>query len=116
MIFILNKDPDESQRMSRLLRCDGFDPVVFTDTDKVIVAIKKQKPVCLIVSIDTGNFDSDTRLEELIKLTPQLPVIVISDSCEVSDAVNAIRAGCFDYLEKPIVDRQLLARIHDAIG
>lgn len=116
MIFILNKDPEESQRLSRLLNGDGFQPVVFSDTNKAIAAIKKQKPACLIVSTDTGNFDSDTLFQDLIKLMPQLPVIIISDSCEVSDAVSAIRAGCFDYLEKPIIERHLLSRVRDAIG
>ncbi len=116
MIFILNKDLDESQRLSRLLNDDGFQPVLFSNTDEVLNAIKKQKPACLIISTDTSNFDNENLLEDLIKLTPQLPVIIISDSCEVSDAVKAIRAGCFDYLEKPIIERRLLARVRDAIG
>lgn len=116
VIFILNKNPSESRRLLRLIRSDGFESVVFSDTDKILVAIKKQKPACLIASIETADFDSKTHYEDLLKLMPQLPVIIISDSGEVSDAVKAIRAGCFDYIEKPILDRQLLVRLHDAVG
>jgi FixJ family two-component response regulator len=45
-----------------------------------------------------------------------VPTILLSEDCDVGTAVNAMRAGAVDFIEKPVIDRILLRRVKDAIG
>jgi RNA polymerase sigma factor (sigma-70 family) len=52
----------------------------------------------------------------LARLTPSLPLIIITGHGDVDMAVSTIKAGAFDFIEKPIDDRRLASSIGEAVA
>jgi two-component system response regulator FixJ len=79
-------------------------------------------------ALDTGSefqcVVTDVRMPQMTGLELQrvlavksrsLPLIIITGHGDIAMAVSAVKAGAFDFIEKPIDERRLAASIHDAI-
>lgn len=75
-----------------------------------ILAVRPVKgPSCLIVDLRLPEMDGLTLLAKLRRLGWEMPFVVISGFGDVSLAVNAMRLGAVDFLQKPI-DRDAICR------
>jgi len=69
---------------------------------------KKTNPDIVLVDLRMPEMDGLDLIEEVKKISPDTPIIVISGTGVISDAVQAIRSGAWDYLLKPIDDMSIL--------
>jgi len=72
-------------------------------------------PGCLILDIRMPGMTGLELQEELNRQGTTLPVIIITGHGDVPVAVRAMKAGAFDFVEKPFSDDLLLDRVHAAI-
>lgn len=79
------------------------------------VIAKSQVGGCILTDIRMPDLDGLALQRKLIELNIKLPVIFITGHGDVPIAVEALRAGAVDFIEKPFDDERLLTAVGDAL-
>jgi len=100
---ILIVDDEESilESLSDILLDEGYRVVTAASAEEGLKALTEENPDLLILDVWLPDTDGLEVLKKLRKEAPELPVIVISGHGTVEMAVQAIKLGAFDFLEKP---------------
>jgi two-component system nitrogen regulation response regulator NtrX len=110
-ILIVDDEPDIRNLVAEILGDEGFTTRVASTGEKALEEIAIRQPHLLILDVWLGDPQYDgLKILELIKKTnPDLPIVMISGHGTVETAVNAIKLGAYDFIEKPFnTDRLLL--------
>lgn len=109
-ILIVDDEADIRDVIADLLQDEGYQTRVAEDGEKAIEQVKKRRPHLVILDIWLGNsrFDGIKALEILQRDYPGLPTIMMSGHGNIETAVNAIKMGAYDYVEKPFKADRLL--------
>src|SRR3990167_5623156 len=110
-ILIVDDEPDIRELMAGILEDEGFTVRVAATGDKALEEISLRQPSLLILDVWLGDhkYDGLKVLEIIKKTNPDLPIVMISGHGTVETAVNAIKLGAYDFIEKPFnTDRLLL--------
>lgn len=111
-ILIVDDEADIRDLVAGILEDEGFEPRAAADSDEVFEALRARVPelVILDVWLQGSALDGIEILDQLKKMHPDLPVIVISGHGTIETAVAAIKKGAYDFVEKPFnADRLVLA-------
>src|SRR4029077_983533 len=109
---------DDEQNLRRvlvaMLRRDGHDVVQAASGAEAIGQLAEVDVV--ITDLRMPGADGMEVLRTAAKNFPQVPVIMITAYGSVGQAVEAIKAGAFDYIEKPFEQEQIRVLVDKAIG
>ncbi len=114
-IFIIDNDPLVGTALTRALSGEGFEVVTFVEGKSFLNVARTRTPECIVIDICLSGCSG---LEVLRRLDAQrypAPILVISDRKDISTAVDAIRSGAQDFIEKPFDPAAVAARIRHAI-
>jgi len=100
-IAIVDDEQDMRQSISQWLALSGFDTEIYGSAEDALKAIGTDFPGIVISDIRMPGIDGMTFLKRLMSLDSSLPVIMITGHGDVPMAVEAMRVGAFDFLEKP---------------
>ena len=102
-ILIVDDEADIRELVAGILDDEGHETRTAADSDAALQAIKDRVPrlVFLDIWIQNSKLDGLALLDEIKRVHPDLPVIMISGHGNIETAVSAIRRGAYDYLEKP---------------
>jgi DNA-binding NtrC family response regulator len=110
---------DDEQRMvdilAMVLRREGYDVHTFTDPDTALEAVRAEPFDVLITDLKMPGMDGLAMLRRTKATDPELPVILITAHATVQTAITAMRAGAFDYVEKPFDNDELKALTRRAL-
>lgn len=111
-------DDDEAMRdsLSFLLDVQGMDPRLYDSATAFLEALPGLEPGCIITDIRMPGLSGLELVQRLKDMKIDLPVIVITGHGDVALAVEAMKAGVMDFLEKPFSDDNLLASVKDALA
>jgi len=70
------------------------------------------KPDIVLMDINMPGIDGIELQEKLHDIDPDLPIIIMTGYADVPTAVQAMKAGAFDFIEKPFDNDRLLQRVH----
>jgi len=109
-------DDDEAMResLSFLLETAGLAVCTYESPTAFLAALPLEQPACLVTDIRMPEMTGIDLLRHLNATGHQLPVIVITGHGDVSLAVEAMKLGAADFIEKPFDDEVLLAAINAA--
>lgn len=109
-IKILTIDDEPSIRESFKRYLEDYDYLVIEaeDGQDGLELFRKEKPDLILVDLRMPNVDGLEVLATVKKESPQTPVIVISGTGLIDDAIEAIRQGAWDFLLKPVKDLSML--------
>jgi two-component system C4-dicarboxylate transport response regulator DctD len=112
---VLVIDDDEAARLSiaQMLRLRGFKVEAFSSAEKALSSLENAK--CIITDIKMPGMDGEQLLAEATRLGLLTPILVITGHGDIPMAVRCLKAGAFDFLEKPFDDDVLLAYVTKAI-
>ena len=108
--LILTVDDENSIRESFryfLEDCD-YDVVEAENGQIGIEIFKLQQPDLVLVDLRMPEIDGLELLELVTKISPDTPIIVISGTGVISDAIEALHLGAWDYILKPVADLSIL--------
>jgi two-component system response regulator FixJ len=110
-IDIMLVEPDDAVRDSiRLLfETAGFTVCALGDAVQLQALLLDQAPRCLVLAVELQPLSGIELLAQLREGGIQIPAIVTSCKGGVPMAVEAMRAGATDFLEKPLMDARLLS-------
>ncbi|MCX7644144.1 MAG: sigma-54 dependent transcriptional regulator [Rhodobacteraceae bacterium] len=100
-IAIVDDEQDMRQSISQWLALSGFDTETYPSAEEALKAIGPDWPGVVVSDIKMPGMDGMQFLKRLLGLDSGLPVIMITGHGDVPMAVEAMRLGAFDFLEKP---------------
>jgi len=100
-IAIVDDEKDMRQSISQWLALSGYDTETFASAEEALKAIGPDYPGIVISDIKMPGMDGIQFLKKLMGNDSTLPVIMITGHGDVPMAVEAMRVGAFDFLEKP---------------
>ncbi|MCF3935176.1 response regulator [Acuticoccus sp. M5D2P5] len=116
--YIVDKRPATREGLKAILSAAGFSTSVHADEASFLSAYRPAEIGCLILGTDDDHDDHDAAMALLHELRRQggaLPVVMIADNGDVAFAVEAIKAGAFEFIEKPIGRRALIDTVKQAL-
>jgi len=100
-IAIVDDEQDMRQSISQWLALSGYDTETFASAEDALKALGAEYPGIVISDIKMPGMDGMQFLKKLMGADSALPVIMITGHGDVPLAVEALRVGAFDFLEKP---------------
>ena len=100
-VAIVDDEADMRQSISQWLALSGFDTVTYASAEEALAAITADFPGAVVSDIRMPGMDGMAFLKRLMSMDSGLPVIMITGHGDVPMAVEAMRVGAFDFLEKP---------------
>ena len=110
-ILIVDDEEDIRELVAGILSDEGHETRTAYDSDSALAAISDRVPrlIFLDIWLQGSKLDGLGLLDEIRKLHPDLPVVMISGHGTIETAVSAIRRGAYDFIEKPFkADRLIL--------
>jgi two-component system, LuxR family, response regulator FixJ len=115
MIALIEDDEAVLRSLSMLLAKRGHPVKSYKSAKDFLDALAGNTPLCVVSDIRMPGMSGLELHQTLKRSNPALPVILITGHGDIAMAVEAIKQGAFDFVEKPFDDNQLLARIQAAI-
>lgn len=100
-IAIVDDEQDMRQSISQWLALSGFETETYASGEEALKAIGSDFPGVVVTDVKMPGMDGVTLLKRLMAQDSGLPVILITGHGDVPMAVEAMRIGAFDFLEKP---------------
>jgi two-component system C4-dicarboxylate transport response regulator DctD len=106
-------DDDEAARVSigQMLRLRGYTVELFSSAEAVLAWPGLPDSDAVVADVKMPGMDGEEFLAETIRLGLLPPVIMITGHGDVSMAVRCLKAGAYDFVEKPFEDDVLLASV-----
>jgi two-component system, NtrC family, nitrogen regulation response regulator NtrX len=116
-ILIVDDEADIRMLIAGVLRDEGYATRDAADSGEALAAIQARQPTLVILDIwlQRSELDGIGILHRLRAEMPSVPVIMISGHGTIETAVEAIKIGAYDFIEKPFKSDRLLLVIARAI-
>jgi len=114
-ICIVDDQPYIGSTISNILEDEGYQAVVFPDAESFWQSLDTLSPSLVMLDIWLPGLDGLQLLKRLQDRFPSLPIIMMSGHAGIDTAVAAIKAGAYDFMEKPLHLEILLDKVKSAI-
>jgi len=116
-ILIVDDNSDIRLLISGILKDKGFDVREAANFDQAIFEVNKKLPDVAVVDVklDKGDNDGIELLKQIKKIDDDVPVIMISGHANVQMAVDSLKLGAFEFMQKPFSTERLLNFVNRAI-
>ena len=115
VVHLIDDDEGVRQAVAFLLTTSGFAVRVYESAAAFLDALPSVQPGCVVTDVRMPGMDGLALQRELKSRGVTQPVIVITGHADVPLAVEAMKAGAVDFIEKPFNDDVLLSAIRVAI-
>ena len=110
-ILIVDDEKDLCDILFRMLKRNGFRPIVANDGQKALEMIQLGMPEIVLLDVMMPGMDGMEVLRRAKKLNPTLPVMMFTAYGGIDGAVQAIKEGADDYLSKPVDHSELVDKL-----
>jgi two-component system response regulator FixJ len=114
-VFVVDDDPLARAALSIVLSGEGFWVTSFVDGESFLNAAHCRTPACVLIDVHLPGCSGLELLKALDARRYPAPIFIISGRADIPMAVDAIRNGALDFIEKPFDPATLVARVRDAI-
>jgi two-component system, LuxR family, response regulator FixJ len=114
-IFIVDDDPAVRDALSIAFSRVGYHVSAFADGNSFLATVRTRLPACIMLDVQMPDRSGLDILKELNAQNYGAPIFTISDQGDISIAVDAIKNGALDLIEKPFDADAVVARVRDAI-
>src|SRR6266478_4542976 len=116
-ILIVDDEADSRMLIAGVLKDEGYATREAADTAQTLAAIQARQPTLVILDIwlQGSGLEGIDILKQLRAEMPSVPVVMISGHGTIETAVEAIKIGAYDFLEKPFKSDRLLLVVERAI-
>ena len=116
IILIVDDEAAMRKNISDLLSSEGYIITEAEDGEKAILQFIQTTPMLVLLDINLPKMDGLTVLSQLRKINPDIPVIIFTAFGTSDRAIEAMKGGAFDYIEKPFELDELLLTVNRALN
>ena len=110
-VLIVDDEDVIASTLQEFLQGEGYEVAVAGDAPSALASIEKFEPDLALCDVQLPGLDGIELLEKLLKVRPELLVLIITAYATVESAVAAFRKGAHDYLMKPVIFDELLTKL-----
>jgi FixJ family two-component response regulator len=114
-IFIVDDDPAVRDALSVVFTLEGFHVSGFAEGNSFLTAARARTPACIILDVHMPGRSGLDILKELNAQHYGAPIFIISGQGDIPMAVDAVKNGALDFIEKPFDADTVVARVREAI-
>jgi two-component system CheB/CheR fusion protein len=114
-VFVVDDDEQVRMALAAVLEDEGHAVSAFSSCEAFLAAYRPEKDGCLLVDAYLPGMSGLELLQKLRAEGSALPAIMITGDSDVAIAVEAMKAGAMDFIEKPIVREELVASLNRAL-
>jgi len=115
-IFVVDDDPAIRDLLALLFSRRGYKVVCFADGGSLTAAMRTQSPTCILLDVHIPGASGIDILKDLSSQNHPAPIFIISGKGDIPMAVDAIRSGALDFIEKPFRGNDIVMRVEQAIA
>ena len=115
VVFVVDDEEAVGDSIAMLLRTVGLTARVYRDPRAFLGDYRPEQPGCLLLDVRMPQMSGLELQQELIRHNVTLPVVFITGHGDVPMAVEAMRAGALDFIQKPFNDDELIRRVQKAL-
>ena len=115
-IHIVDDDEGVRDSLQSMLEASGYRTCTWASGIDLLHALPGIEPGCIIADLRMPEMDGLALMGELRSRNIKLPIIVITAHGDVPIAVRAMKAGAFDFIEKPFARETIIESIRLALG
>ncbi|MGY4497665.1 two-component system response regulator FixJ [Bradyrhizobium sp. GM24.11] len=113
-VFVIETDAASREQLSSALQQSAYDVICFVDGASLLSEAKARMPACVLLEMPPDRSALDV-LKRLREENCMAPVLVTSANGSIAMAVDAIKNGAADFIEKPFRTHDVVGRIDAAI-
>ena len=114
-ILVIDDERSIRNTLKEILEYEKYAVELAEDGAKGLEKVKNAEFDVILCDIKMPGLDGIEVLEKLVEFTPDTPVVMISGHGNIDTAVDSIKKGAFDYIEKPLDLNRLLITIRNAM-
>lgn len=114
-LLVVDDDPLIRRSLSEVLRREGYLVLEASTGAEALRIVAANAPNLVVTDFNMPEVDGLQLLRELRARKPDLPVILVTGYGTVEQAVEAMKAGAWDYVSKPILDDEMKIAIRRAL-
>jgi len=115
IVYVVDDDAAVRDSLKMLLDSVGLQSLTYASATEFLERYRPTRAGCLVADVRMLGMSGLELQEELNRRKSTLPVVFITGHGDVPMAVDAMKAGALDFIQKPFRDQELLDRIHDAL-
>jgi two-component system response regulator FixJ len=114
VIHVVDDDAAVRESLAFLLGAAGFTARTYESAEAFLTALPEVASGCVITDVRMPGLTGIDLLRRVNEIAATIPVIVVTGHGDVPLAVEAMKLGAVDFLEKPFDDERVLAAVHGA--
>jgi two-component system CheB/CheR fusion protein len=115
-VFIVDDDPEVRAAMRDIVERQGYRAEVFADGMSFLKACPPDGVGCILLDARMPGLGGLDLIKRVTDMQLPLPIIMITAYGDIAMAVTAMKAGAFDFLQKPVRRNELLTSIREALS
>jgi FixJ family two-component response regulator len=115
-VFVVDDDELILDLFTSMFEPEGCRVSCFAESQSFLAAARARVPACILLDVNLPGRSGLDVLRELDAVHYPAPIFIVSGQRDVPTAVNAIRNGALDFIEKPVEIVAVLTRVIEAIG
>ena len=114
-VFIIDDDEAFRDSVKELVSSVGLAAETFRSALEFLEAFDPARPGCLVLDVRMARMSGIALQAKLKEMGARIPIVFISGHGDIAMAVNAIKDGAVDFVQKPYHEQQLLDAIDEAL-
>lgn len=115
-VYVIDDDPAMRDSLDFLLGSAGFNVTLFDSALKFLETMPSLAFGCVVSDVRMPGMDGIDLLRQLKKDPKTLPIVIMTGHGDIPLAVEAMKLGAIDFLEKPFEDERLVVMINAALN
>jgi two-component system response regulator FixJ len=115
-IFILDDDAATREALSAALAAAGYESVCFANSAALLSELRSEIPACIFLEVRLPERAGLDLLKRMSAHDFPAPIFVTSANGDIATAVEAMRSGAIDFIEKPVRGAEVVERMEAAIA
>ncbi len=107
-IYIIDDEPTILNALKQLLVIEGYDVEVFDNAADALIKLDRDWPGVILSDINMPNMDGVTFLKNALSIDAEFTVVMLTGHGDISTAVESMRLGAYDFIEKPFSNEYIL--------
>src|SRR6266511_5294697 len=114
-VLVIDDESAIRDSLKMILEYEHYEFVGASNGPDGIAIVQKDRPDVVLLDIKMANMDGMDVLRKLHAIDETLPVIMISGHGTTATAVEAVKAGALDFLDKPLSSERVIVTLRNAL-
>jgi len=116
LIYVIDDDKALARSIGKMLSSEGYEVEVLFDAEKGLEAVRKCRPDLIISDVRLPGMDGIELVREVSEKNRHLPIILTTAYGSTDMAIEATKAGAYDFVEKPFQPEAFLELVEKAFN